>query len=143
MNVLADYAAARPIEWPICKSPAPPCSGLVDQAASEARVVPDIHDQMSLALTGIMLAHFDTDGTLVESFPLSVMGCPAQWHGQPCFASRCSRSSFATAVRRDPECSRASSSISRRGCARVGEFLLRATSREPSSPLEYLSARKK
>ncbi|WP_288402956.1 hypothetical protein [uncultured Pseudomonas sp.] len=31
---------------------------------------------MSLALTGIMLAHFDTGGTLVESFPLSVMGLP-------------------------------------------------------------------
>ncbi|GAC1038683.1 LysR substrate-binding domain-containing protein [Pseudomonas sp. No.117] len=53
-----------------------PMRSYVDQALSEAGVVPDIRAQVSLALTGMMLARFGAGIALVEPFLLSVMRLP-------------------------------------------------------------------
>ncbi len=81
----------------------------VDQALSEAGVVPDIRAQVSLALTGMMLARFGAGIALVEPFLLSVMGLPGLV-ARPLTPSIAVRTLILR--HRDPGCSRTSSSIS-------------------------------
>ncbi|MGY2182943.1 LysR family transcriptional regulator [Pseudomonas agarici] len=53
-----------------------PMRSYVDRALSEAGVFPNIRSQVSLSLSGMMLAKFGAGIALVEPFLLSVMGIP-------------------------------------------------------------------
>jgi DNA-binding transcriptional LysR family regulator len=48
----------------------------VDQALSDAGIVPHISAQVSLSLTGIMLARYGAGIALVEPFMVAAMGMP-------------------------------------------------------------------